>query len=65
MINKLILAAIAIGLWANAATFWLKPAQAQSDFIFQSMNSNLSGIDMKLGILLRGGSGCRNNKICD
>ena len=64
MNNRLLLAAIALGLWVNAAALWLRPAQ-DSDPILHSMNSNLGSIDNKLATLLRGGAGCRNNKICD
>ena len=31
MTNKLLLAAIAFGLWANAAIWFVRPVQAQSD----------------------------------
>jgi hypothetical protein len=55
------IAAIAIGLWANAAALWLKPAQAQSDLA----TSYLSSIDSNIQILIRGGAKCRNTKICD
>ena len=53
------IATIAIGLWANAAALWLRPAQAQD------ATSILSSIDRNIKILIQGGSGCNNNKICD
>lgn len=57
MTNKLLLAAIALGLWANAATMLVRPAQAQSD--------NLAQIALDIHHLVIGGSGCLNTKICD
>lgn len=42
MSSKLLLAAIALGLWVNAAALGLKPAQAQSDFLLRGMGGTLS-----------------------
>lgn len=61
------MAAIAIGLWANAAALWLKPAVAQSDqasVFLQSIDSNISTIDDNISALVKGGLKCRNSKIC-
>ena len=60
MAKQIWLAAIALGLWANAAALWLKPAVAQSD-----SSIYLSSIDSNIQALVRGGRGCRNTKICD
>jgi hypothetical protein len=49
------IAAIAIGLWANAAALWLKSAQAQSE-------SYLQRIDQNIGMLVNGV--CINRKLC-
>jgi hypothetical protein len=53
-------AIIALGLWANAAALWLRPAQAED-----MATSYLKSIDSNIFILLHGGSQCRNTKICD
>jgi hypothetical protein len=37
MTNKLLLAAIALGLWANAAIWLVRPVQAQSDQVAGSV----------------------------
>ncbi len=60
MFKQIWLAVIALGLWANAAALWLKPAQAQFDSTIY-----LSNIDKNMQALVRGGTGCRNTKICD
>lgn len=60
--NRFLLAAIALGLWANAAVQWMKPAYAQ---IGGSAEVYLSNIDTNISRLVRGGVGCRNTKICD
>jgi hypothetical protein len=54
------MAAIALGLWANAAALWLKPAHAQEDSILFLRN-----IDSNIQALVRGGLGCTNRKVCD
>ncbi len=60
--NKFLLAAIAAGLWANAAGQWLRPAEAQYR---GDTESYLKNIDLNIERLVKGGAGCRNMKICD
>jgi hypothetical protein len=54
------MALIAIGLWANAAALWIKPATAQFD-----ATNLLKNIDANVEALAHGGLGCHNTKICD
>jgi hypothetical protein len=58
--TKILLAAIALGLWANAATTVIKPAIAQ--FSTSRMESLLSDIESNTGRLGRGT--CTNSKLC-
>lgn len=58
MTTKLLLAAIAMGLWANAAATLVRPARAAQ---FDALET----IATELHELVWGGPGCRNNKICD
>jgi len=58
MMNKILLFAIATGLWANAFTTFVRPVYADPD-------SYLSTIATDMHALVRGGRGCNNTKICD
>ena len=55
MINKVLLAVIALGLWANAATTAIRPARADNEYGYQiykelrSINSTLGDIENKIG----------------
>ena len=60
MTNKLLLAAIAAGLWANAIATLIRPAQASGQ-----VESYLSAIEANTRALVTGGEGCNNTKICD
>jgi len=55
--TKTLLAAIAVGLWANAALMAIRPATAQSDIVgrLQEINDYVYGIY---------NGRCRNSKIC-
>ena len=55
--TKVLLALIALGLWANAAVSTIRPAFAQSDY-----SSELYSIMSDLGRIHRGS--CSNDKIC-
>jgi hypothetical protein len=47
--NRFLLAAIALGLWANAATVLIRPAHADDNaYWLQSIDSKLSSIDDRL-----------------
>lgn len=59
MTNKLLLALIALGLWANVASNLVRPAHAQV------VESYLSDIAREFRTLVGGTAGCRNKKICD
>jgi hypothetical protein len=73
-VTKLLLAAIALGLWANAAAHMVQPVKAQSmdKILMDSMNNintNLHGIDGRLAVfsedlhLIMGGR-CQNRQLC-
>lgn len=57
--SKIILAAIAAGLWANAALPILKPGTASAQI---DINSVISRIDESVAKIARGA--CSNSKIC-
>ena len=57
MTNKLIFAAIALGLWANAAISLIRPAEAES--------GALASIAHDIHTLVNGGANCLNKKICE
>jgi hypothetical protein len=65
MIHKLLLAAIALGLWANAAASLSRPVQAQIRLGPASVESSLADIARDIHVLVTGISGCTNKKICD
>ena len=58
MYQKIILAIIAGGLWANAFAHFSRPARADVD-------GQLSAIEYNTRVLAQGGRGCNNTKICD
>ena len=64
--TKLLLAAIAAGLWANVFVPALRPvkavAQYEADHILRVMDGRLSNIDGNLDKLQRGA--CSNGKLC-
>ena len=57
MTTKLLLAAIALGLWANAAILMTRPAVAKAD-AFERIADDLHR-------LVQGGSTCLNRKLCE
>ena len=60
MTQKLLLAAIALGLWANAAVHLTQPALAQ-----RSLEASVASIASELHTLVTGDSRyCQNSKIC-
>ena len=58
MTTKLLLAAIALGLWANAATSLVRSAQAQYSC------SSIDRIADDIDALVTNGVHCRNRAIC-
>jgi hypothetical protein len=60
MTNKLLLAAIAFGLWANAAIWLVRPLQAQSD----QFAGGVQQIAEELRQLVEAGDKCRNPQLC-
>ena len=60
MTNKLLLAAIAFGLWANAASWLVRPVQAQSDQLAGSVQQ----IAEELRQLVEHGDKCLNPQLC-
>jgi hypothetical protein len=65
MTNKLILTAIALGLWANAVTSFIRPVQAQSDAATRELgniSSTVQRVEYALNSLLDGKRS--NQKVC-
>jgi len=60
MTNKLLLGAIAFGLWANAATSLVRPVQAQSD----QLAGGVQQIAEELRQLVEPGEKCLNPQLC-
>ena len=60
MTNKLLLAAIAFGLWANAAIWLVRPVQAQSD----QLAGGVQQIAEELRQLVEHGEKCLNPQLC-
>ena len=60
MTNKLLLAAIAFGLWANAAIWLVRPVQAQSD----QLAGGVQQIAEELRQLVEAGDKCLNPQLC-
>ncbi len=48
MTNKILLAAIALGLWANASVSYMRPARAETDSL---MAQSLGGIEGRLAVI--------------
>jgi hypothetical protein len=74
-VTKLLLAAIALGLWVNAAAHMVQPAKAQSSMdknLMDSMNSintNLGSIDGRLAVFIEDlqlimAGRCQNRQLC-
>jgi len=63
MMNKLLLTAIALGLWINATITMVRPAGAQSDSL-SSVARELSSIAHDFHSLVNGSGDCRNQKLC-
>lgn len=58
MTNKILLIAIATGLWANAITTFVRPVRADSE-------SYIIAIATDVHALVQGGKGCTNTKLCN
>ena len=58
--TKFLMAAIAVALFANVATTWIRPAAAQAN-----TENYLASTANDMQTLIHGGRGCRNTKICD
>lgn len=66
MMNKILLALIAVGLWANALESWTRPARADnSESYLSDIRDDVSQISADVNALANGGNGCRNTRICD
>lgn len=64
--TKILLAIIALGLWANAMSLFIRPNRViAQDNVFSSIDSHLSRIDHDVHNLADIEDGtCRNSKIC-
>ena len=64
--TKLLLACIALGLWADVLVPVLRPstanAQYESDYILRSIDAHLARIDLNIDKLQKGV--CANGKLC-
>jgi hypothetical protein len=61
--TRIILAAIATGLWANAVGTWFRPAPAVAQhYVIRSMDNHLASIDNDIGRIQRGT--CTNSRLC-
>jgi hypothetical protein len=63
MMNKLLLAAIALGFWTNAIITLVRPAEAQSASL-SSIAVEVASIAHDFHSLINGGGDCRNQKLC-
>ena len=63
-VTKLLLAAIALGLWANVVGDWVRPseARAQTDFQVRSVMESLRRIERDVDGLWQGT--CPNRTLC-
>lgn len=61
--TKFLLALIALGLWANAAGQYLRPAQAFGEPM-EIMAADLKAVRAAVEGLAGGGLGCTNPKLC-
>jgi hypothetical protein len=60
--TKLLLLAIAIGLWLNAAASFLRPVTVRAAADLDDIGRQLSSMASDLGRIQRGA--CTNDKIC-
>ena len=64
--TKILLACVALGLWANLLAPLLRPtaalAQYESDYILKSIDARLANIDVNIDKLQRGT--CANGRLC-
>jgi hypothetical protein len=66
-LTKVLWAVIAIGLWANVITSWLKPLPVFADtpLVLDRIDLSVKSINANLTTLLIGGPACNHKKICD
>jgi hypothetical protein len=64
MTTKLLLTAIALGLWTNAVIELVRPAGAQSDASLSSLVREISSVAHDFHSLVNGIGDCRNQKLC-
>jgi len=62
--SKVICAMIAAGLWFNAASNLLRPAQAQDMLNLSEIAVSVKSIANALHILIQGGTSCSNHRLC-
>jgi hypothetical protein len=64
--SRILLAIIALGLWANLFVPVLRPSQAiaqyETDHILKSVDAHLANIDVNIDRLQKGA--CPNGKLC-
>jgi hypothetical protein len=62
--TKILLAAIALGLWANAGVSALRPATAQLGGLPGSHLSHYDAKDLASAVVLIANGQCMNSKLC-
>jgi len=62
--TKLLLAVIALGLWANVISVWIGPVtvDAQTDFYLRQINNGIQSIERDVSDISDGF--CLNSEIC-
>jgi hypothetical protein len=64
--SKILLAIVALGLWANMFALLFRPneavAQYETDYILRSVDAHLANIDGNIDRLQKGS--CPNGKLC-
>ena len=63
MTNKLVLIAIAAGLWANAIASLVRPAHADADSYLSDIAHDIHNVEYDIHSLVSGG--CSNSKVCE
>ena len=65
MLNNLLLATIALGIWANVVVTLGQPIESMTDKWLRSIASDTASINAHFQVLLSGRPQCHNKKICD
>jgi|GEM_PF-2675526 len=61
---KVLLAAIAAGLWANTAATIIRPASADTETWLGRLTNEVQSMNQDFHSFITGDVGCRNSRIC-